>query len=158
MSRSSLIWASSRFNCRISASLPASPETIFANCRFHAYSECVLTPSRYETFATGYPRSVILRYRITLELITEIGLPHQRLLSSFLGAKASRNLGLLSPIERVMCLKNSYGINNLIKSGKPSIKSDMRIFRVRVYPRGLPPLQTISPMTLICEASSALSS
>lgn len=34
-----------------------------------------------------------LRHRITLELITEIGLPHQRLLSSFLGAWASRNLG-----------------------------------------------------------------
>jgi hypothetical protein len=45
MSRSSVTRASSRFNCRISASLPASPDTTFANCRFHAYSECVLTPS-----------------------------------------------------------------------------------------------------------------
>jgi hypothetical protein len=34
-----------------------------------------------------------LGHRITLELITEIGLPHHRLLSSKLGPKASRNLG-----------------------------------------------------------------
>ncbi|EGG76121.1 hypothetical protein SXCC_03481 [Gluconacetobacter sp. SXCC-1] len=39
--------------------MPVSPDAIFANCRFHAYSECVLTPSRCETSATGYPRSVI---------------------------------------------------------------------------------------------------
>jgi hypothetical protein len=36
MSRSSVTRASSRFNCRISASLPASPDTTFPNRRFQA--------------------------------------------------------------------------------------------------------------------------
>lgn len=59
MSRSSVTRASSRFNWRISASLPAWPDTTFASYRFQAYSECWLTPSRCETSSTGYPRSVI---------------------------------------------------------------------------------------------------
>lgn len=53
MSRSSVTRANSRFNWRISASLLASPNTTFANCFFHAYSECGLTPRRCETSATG---------------------------------------------------------------------------------------------------------
>jgi hypothetical protein len=36
-----------------------------------------------------------LGYRITLELIIEIGLTHHCLLSSKLGSKASRNLGAI---------------------------------------------------------------
>jgi len=41
--------ASSRFSRRISASSSVLPDTAFANLRFEAWSECVLTPSRAET-------------------------------------------------------------------------------------------------------------
>ena len=45
----------------------------------------------------GYRISTLgdLGHRIALELITEVGLPHRRLLSSKLGKKASTNLGAI---------------------------------------------------------------
>lgn len=43
MSRSSVTRANSPLSWRISASLPVSPDTTFASCRFLAYSECGLT-------------------------------------------------------------------------------------------------------------------
>jgi hypothetical protein len=42
-----------------------------------------------------------LGLRIALELITEIGLPHRRLLSSKLGSKASRNLGAIQKLGAI---------------------------------------------------------
>ena len=55
MSRSSATRASSRFNRRISASFPASPEEACANFFFQAWSACWLTPRRSETSLTGSP-------------------------------------------------------------------------------------------------------
>jgi transposase len=37
---SMVTWASSRFNWPMSASLPKSPDTCLASCRFHRYKEC----------------------------------------------------------------------------------------------------------------------
>jgi len=75
MSRSSVTRANSRFSWRISASLPTSPDTTFASCRFHAYSECALTPSRYETSDTGYPRSVIWATASRFKASLKFGFP-----------------------------------------------------------------------------------
>ena len=47
--------ANSCFNRRIPVSFSVSPETVFANLRLHAWSACLLTPSRAETSPTGPP-------------------------------------------------------------------------------------------------------
>ena len=51
-----------------------------------------------------------LGHRITLELITEVGLPHSRLLSSKFGSKASRNLGATQDTAIKIGSNNDYSV------------------------------------------------
>jgi hypothetical protein len=52
-----------------------------------------------------------LSHRIALELITEVGLPHHRLLSSKLGSKASRNLGATHYDPEALNLMDEFSDN-----------------------------------------------
>lgn len=86
MSHSSVIRARSRFNCRYSASLLLSPDAGLRELPLPRIQRMCAECGPLRNFRYRISPFRNRHHRIMLELITKIGLPHQRLQSLFLGA------------------------------------------------------------------------